>query len=642
MCGIAGYAGGHRPEILEPMCAAMAHRGPDDAGTWHDARAEVGLGHRRLSIIDLSAAGHQPMANADGSLWISYNGELYDFLEHRERLEKGGRRFRSRSDTEVLLALYEERGLDFLGALNGIFAFALWDARARRLVLARDHAGVKPLYYRVQGRALTFASELKALLAVPGTPRELHGPSLVDYLRFLWVPGGDTLLAGIHKLEPGHFAVWQDGRLELRPWFSIRYEPDESVREAEWVEAVHDTFLRTTRRQMVSDVPLGAFLSGGLDSSSIVACMRHAHPEREIRAYTVRHEGGDMAREHGVDDYPYARRVAEALGVRLVSVRLAPDAIRLLPKLVWHLDEPDADPAVLPTYLISKLAREHGTRVLLSGTGGDELFFGYRSHQAWRLYERHPWLARPPAAPLFAALEGLASGALGAQHVAVRRLARFRRGLARTGLERHLALSDWSSPQIRRALLSPALRGTQGAEEAPACLRRYAERFEGRGELNLHSHLLVQTFLAAHNFLYTDKASMAASLEARVPFMDVELMRLAARIPERWKLHGRTTKHVLKRAMGRYLPADVVHRAKLGFGAPLRQWIRRDLAPLVDSLLEPPSVERRGLLEPSAVQRVLAENASGRADHAHLIYALLNLELWMQTFLDRPAVEVTL
>jgi len=640
MCGIAGYAGTHRPELLGPMCNAMVHRGPDDAGAWSDAEAGVGFGHRRLAIIDLSPAGHQPMANSDETLWITYNGELYNFSEHRERLAQGGYRFRSHSDTEVLLALYEERGLDFLAELNGMFAFALWDVRLGRLLLARDHAGIKPLYYWRDGRRIYFASEIKALLAIPELPRRLRIPSLVDYLTFLWVPGEHTMLEGIQKLEPGHLLLWQDGKVETRRWFELNYESDRSQRAEQWVEAVHDTFMRTTRRQMVSDVPLGAFLSGGLDSSSIVACMRQSFPSRPIRTYTVRFAPGAMAREQGVDDYPYARRVASALGVELKSIEVESDVVRLLPKMTYHLDEPDADPAVFPSYLISKLAREDGTTVLLSGTGGDEVFFGYRSHQAYREYDRLGSTAGFPLARAAAGAASVSALFLGAHHVVARRLAKFGRGLGRAGLQRHLALADWSSDAVRAELLLPGLREARRAHEV-SCMERYAESFIGDGTLNLHSHLLLQTFLAAHNFLYTDKSSMAVSLEVRVPFMDVELLRLAARIPEEYKLRGHTTKWVLKEAMERHLPHDVIHRKKTGFGAPLRHWIRKDLAGVIEELLDPRCIEARGLFDPVVVRRLLADNAAGRSDHVYLIYALLTLEIWMRTFLDRPGIEVS-
>ncbi|MFB0977453.1 MAG: asparagine synthase (glutamine-hydrolyzing) [Myxococcota bacterium] len=642
MCGIAGYAGLHDPELLRPMTDAMIHRGPDDSGTWYDADAEIGFGHRRLAIIDLSPAGRQPMSNADESIFITYNGELYNYLEHRERLAKKGYPFRSNSDTEVMIAMYETMGIDFLNELNGIFAFALWDAKKRRLILGRDHAGVKPLYYRQDGRKLYFASELKALLKVPGASRELHTPSVPDYLTFLWVPGENTLLSGIKKLEPGHFAIWEDGQLETKRWFNMEYEPDESRTEAQWNEEVHDSFMNATKRQMVSDVPLGAFLSGGLDSSSIVACMRNVYPDREINTYTVRFDRGAMAQEQGVDDYPYARKVAKAIGVRLKSVMLQPEVISLLPKMVYHLDEPDADPAVFPSYLISKLAREDGTTVLLSGTGGDEVFFGYRSHQAYRLYERFAWMSRFPISSMTQAGVKMSSSLLGAQNRYARRIAKFRRGLMQSGLDRHLEVADWSSHAAREGLFNDSVFDSMDSWDSSASMRRYHDDFVGEGELNLHSHLLIQTFLAAHNFLYTDKSSMAVGLEARVPFMDVELMRLCARIPERYKLKGNVTKNVLKNAMARYLPRDLIHRKKTGFGAPLRKWIQDDLHEVIQFFLGPEQVSRRGIFNPDQVQRILKENTSGKEDHAYLIYALVNLELWMQSFLDAPGEEVTL
>jgi asparagine synthase (glutamine-hydrolysing) len=643
MCGICGYAGDHRPELLDAMASAMQHRGPDGAGAWWDEAGEVGLGHRRLSIIDLSDAGRQPMSNEDGTVWISFNGEIYNYRELREPLVAKGHRFHSQTDTEVLVHLYEERGVDMLQDLNGMFSFALWDANRRTLLLARDHVGIKPLYYWQDRHRIYFASEIKALLRVPEVPRELNVAAVPQYLTFLWVPGEETLLRGIRKLEPGHYLLWKDGRAEVRPWFSLDYDPDYSVPEAEWVEQVHDTFVRTTRRQMVSDVPLGAFLSGGLDSSSIVSCMREAFPEREITCYTVRFDANDMARDQGVDDYPYARRVADILDVRLKSVVLKPNVIRLLPKMIYHMDEPDADPAIFPSYLICKLAREDGTTVLLSGTGGDEVFFGYRSHVAYRTYERLKWLARFPGGPALSAAVSGSTALLGAQNRTARRLRKFQKGLHQSALERHLALSEWSSVPIRDEILHPdVMDACPEARTEPACMRKYYESFVGRGELNRHSHLLIQSFLAAHNFLYTDKTSMAASIEARVPFMDVELMRLAARIPERLKLNGATTKYVLKKAMERYLPSSVLYRSKTGFGAPLRQWIAEDLHHPIEVLLGRKRIEERGLFDAGVVARVLDENSRDIADHAYLIYALLSLELWQQTYLDRPAQEVVL
>ncbi len=639
MCGICGYVGAHRPELLEAMCNAMTHRGPDDSGTWCDEQAKIGLGHRRLSIIDLTETGHQPMSGADGAIQLSYNGEIYNFPDHREDLIKRGYRFRGQSDTEVLLYMYEEYGLDFLGKLNGIFALAIWDSRTGQLILARDHAGVKPLYYWKTGEKLFFASEIKSLLRIDGIGRELNEQVIPAYLTFLWVPGRETMLKSVSKLEPGHILIWKDGRVETRQWFNLDYDPDESVPEAEWIERVHDTFMRTTRRQMVSDVPLGAFLSGGLDSSSIVACMRHAFPQREITCYTMAYDPADLRREGTVDDFPYAKRVAKHLDVNLKSLILKPDVVDLLGKIVYHMDEPDADPTAILTYLVSKLAHQDGTKVLLSGTGGDEVFFGYRSHQALARYKQLRWIPRRMLAAMLSGAGAAGTLLQGAQGPIGRRMRKFKRGLMSTGLARHLAIVDWSSPQVRGRLLSGDLANLVEGDGVPACMRKYYDGFMGSGELNRHSHVLNQTFLAAHNFLYTDKCSMAESIETRVPFMDVELMQLCARIPERYKLSGNTTKHVLKKAMERYLPKDVIYRAKTGFAPPLREWIVNGLDGMIRESLGSKRLKARGLFDPDAIDDIIRTNRANRADHGYLIYALLSLEIWQQTFIDSPGVQ---
>jgi asparagine synthase (glutamine-hydrolysing) len=644
MCGIAGMAGVFDLEALRSMCDAIVHRGPNSNGVWFDETVPVALGHRRLSIIDLTSAGHQPMVSDDRQIVLSYNGEIYNFAEHRAELISAGVSFRSSSDTEVVLRLYERHGLDFLSKLNGMFALAIWDGREQQLILARDHAGIKPLYFMRVGPGLVFASEAKALLAYPGVQRRVNACALGSYLSFLWVPGDQTMFDGISKLEPGRFLLWRNGRIDIRRWFKIAYEPGPSQSSEAWADAVRETFVRVTRRQMVSDVPLGAFLSGGLDSSAIVACMRRAFPDRPITAYSARYRPGEMAEEQGVDDYPYAERVARHLDVNLRPIDIQPDVVRLLPRMVHALDEPDADPAIFPSYLIAQAARADGCTVMLSGTGGDEVFFGYRSHQALRHYEAIGDLGRLPAIGVARAAALGLGVVFGQQHRSVRRLKKFLRGLAaRPGSERHFALVDWADPDSRRSLLVPDVANATGVDhDALAILERYSAEFEGHGAINRHSYLLVNTFLAAHNFLYTDKSSMLSSVEVRVPFMDLELMRLAASIPEYLQLRGGVAKNVLKEAMTPWLPADVIHRSKTGFGVPLRRWLRTDLDELVQGLLSPSVVSARGLMDPTAVQRIIADNASGKSDHGYLIYALLVLEVWMQTFVDRPGVAVQL
>lgn len=640
MCGIAGIAGTRRPELLSEMCDAIAHRGPDDAGLWWDDASPVGLGHRRLAILDLTAAGHQPMTISGRRLHIAYNGEIYNFREQRSRLEGKGIRFTSNTDTEVILRLWEERGVDSLKLLNGMFAIAIWDADSRELFLVRDHVGIKPLYYWQHGREIYFASEIKALTRIPELTRSIAADNLEEYLTFLWVPGNRTMLRDVEKLEPGQYLKWHDGDVCKKHWFELSYEPDNSLSESDWIELVRETFKETVDRQMVSDAPLGAFLSGGLDSSSIVAFMRAAHPDRELNTYTAKFPEGDIAQEQGADDYPYAKAVAHHLGVNLKEIEMRPDAIRLLPKMVYHLDEPDADPAIFPSYLIAKLAREDGTTVLLSGTGGDEVFFGYRSHLAYRSYERIP---RSVAAVLGPALSGAAkiAGSLGGQQVtAIRRARKFLRGLqAQPGLDRHMAVVDWSEPAIRSAIILP--EHLQSSTNHPESMVACSKRFRGTGELNYHSYMLTQTFLAAHNFLYTDKSSMATSLEVRVPFTDLKMLQLGARIPMEMQLKNGETKFLLKKALEGILPNHVIYRPKTGFGAPLRRWMRHDLRETVRDALAPERVRQRGLFSPDAVTRALDANEKGTQDNAYLIYALLNLEIWMQTFIDRAGEPVS-
>lgn len=640
MCGFCGFVGDARRELIEPMTRAITHRGPDDSGTWHEPQSLVTFGHRRLSIIDLSPAGHQPMTNEDGSIWLIFNGEIYDFEDHRNDLQKRGHQLRSRTDSEVLIHLYEEYGPAFLERINGMFALAIWDMNQRQLFMARDHAGIKPLYYWHDSRRIFFGSEIKSLLRVPDIPREMDRELIQDVLTFLAVPGERTLLKGIRKLEPGSWLIWKDGQIQTRRWFSLPFEPDETVTEREWIDQVHDTFMRTTRRQMVSDVPLGAYLSGGVDSSSIVACMRKSFPNRDITCYTTHFAPEDIVRDQFEDDYPFAKTVADRLGVTLKSFVLRPDMIALLPKMVYHLDEPDTDPAVFPSYLISKLAREDGTTVLLSGTGGDEVFFGYRSHQAYGQYARLNWFPSALGHPLLSAATAVSSRMVGAQSAATRRMRKFNSAWVSDPLQRHLALVDWTSPETRASVLTQGAGGN-GQRRVPPAMQTYFDNFEGTGELNRHSHILIQSFLAAHNFLYTDKSSMAVSVEVRVPFMDLELMRLCARIPERYKLNGNITKYVLKKAMEPYIGWETLNRSKTGFGVPLRKWIAEDLQPYIRDLLSPQKIAQRGLFEPAFVTRAIRENDANTADHAYLIYSLLTLEVWMQTFIDQPAVEVT-
>jgi asparagine synthase (glutamine-hydrolysing) len=634
MCGICGVIGPLSEVEVGFMTDAMAHRGPDGRGVvMFPGDPPAGLGHRRLAIIDPTPAGAQPMSFAD-RWWITYNGELYNFRELRAELEAAGERFATDCDTEVLLRLFVLDGPAMLQRVNGIFAFAVWDDEERRLFLARDRLGVKPLYHSGNGDVFAFSSELRSLLPLIGGA-SLDEEALADYLTFLWVPDPKTAFRQVRKLPPGHYAwVDRDGMRVERYW-DLSFEP-EKRKDSEWVDLVADTVNRSVRRQMVSDVPLGAFLSGGVDSSAIVAAMSSSG--EPVRTYTIGFDREDLRHEIVPDDLVHARRVAALFGTDSTERILQPDVLDLLPRTVWHLEEPVADPAAISTYLICRAARERtpAMPVMLSGVGGDELFAGYPRYLAYRISRR---LDAVPTS-LSHALEGVVSlvahpGRPGRMRGPRRNLWKFMRGAGLPPLERYLAFSSYYTTTELQSLLAPELAAELSGYDPLAGHRAYLEAAKGLDELSQLLYLDAKTFLPCLNLTYTDKMSMAVSVEARVPLLDDELVGLASRIPSHLKLrHGRR-KYVFKKSQERVLPRDLVWRRKAGFGAPIRAWLAGDLAPLVADLLSEDTISRRGLVDPSTVRRLFEENSSGRADNSLQLYALLTLELWHQTFVDR-------
>lgn len=630
MCGIVGTSGYSSRGALQEAMARMAHRGPDDSGQFTDAKAGVSLGHVRLSIIDLSPLGHQPMASDDGTVIIVFNGEIYNYRELRKELEAAGDRFRGTSDTEVLLHLYLAEGENMLRRLNGIFAFAVWDGRKQALFVARDALGVKPLYYAEGSKGFAFASEIKALLALTPEARELDLASLHRYLSFLWCPGEGTPLRAVRKLSPGE-AMWvRAGRIERRwVWYELPIfrANGGNLSQRDSVQLTEERLRQAVHRQLVADVPVGSFLSGGLDSSAVVAMAREQVPD--LRCFTIEAKGGGDAGD--ADDLPYARRVASHLGVRLdvvqiESARMASD----LEAMVYQLDEPLADPAPLNVLYISRLARESGIKVLLSGAGGDDLFTGYRRHVALGFERAWSWLPKG----MLGALEH-ATGNLDQRRPLFRRLAKFLSGAALVGDARLANYFLWIQETQLRALYSPGFRETLGESAAMQPLLDFLVRLpESTPRLERLLALEQRFFLADHNLAYTDRMSMAAGVEVRVPFLDLDLVEHAARIPVHLKQHGRTGKWVLKKAMEPYLPADVIHRPKSGFGAPLRRWIRHELRDLVGDFLSAESLRRRGLFEPRAVQQLISRNDNGQVDAAYTIFALLCIEIWCRAYID--------
>jgi asparagine synthase (glutamine-hydrolysing) len=654
MCGIAGLIDQDPETKIGPMLRAIEHRGRDDEGVWtsapiSDDGKRVCLGHRRLSIIDTSSAGHQPMLTADKRFSVILNGEIYNYRELRDELEGKGCRFRTQTDTEVLLNAWECWGANCLDRLNGMFAFALWDERERALYLVRDRVGIKPLYYASVGTRTSssadggrdargpflFASEVKAILASGLIKPELNHQALHQFLTFLWAPDPNTLFRGIKTVPPGHLVRVADGEIEVRQWWDISFdEIEEGKSEAWWQQQVLETLDRVVRLEMVADVPLGSFLSGGVDSSSIVAMMKHHSNGRPVGTYAIGIEAEDLRYDIIPNDVEWARRVNQELVTDYHEIMLKPEVAELLPKLVYHMDEPAIDMAI-PSYLISRAARETLT-VMLSGMGGDEVFAGYPRQMAMKLagaFDPVPELLRRPLMKTIAAV--LPGGKPGRLTAPLRNAKKFARSAALDFENRYLGYETYFTDEGKARLYTDDLRQATHGLDAYAAHRSYFARAANAAPLNRLLYVDLKTFLPCLNLMTTDKTAMAANLEVRVPFLNKEMLELSARMPADLKLRGLKRKYILKKAAEKLLPPEVVWRKKAGFGAPIRSWLRGALKPMVNDLLSEETVKRRGLFQPAEVRRIIDANLSGREDFNLQVFQLLNLELWHRTFIDR-------
>jgi asparagine synthase (glutamine-hydrolysing) len=623
MCGIAGKFNfdAARPidcERLEAMASAVAHRGPDAAGYF--VGAGIGLGHRRLSIIDLST-GDQPLANEDRTVWVVFNGEIYNFAEIRTELESFGHRFRTHTDTEVIVHAYEQWGDNAVDRFRGMFAFALWDEPKRRLLLVRDRLGVKPLYYCATPSGITFGSEIKSLLVDPDVPRDWSAEALDAYLTLQYVPCPQTIYRAIGKLPPGHLLVAERGRVSTKRYWDLAFTGDgHADREEEYLEQLDALVNESVHLRLVSDVPLGAFLSGGIDSSAVVAAMAATSAGRVVTT-TV---GFD---EQAFNELEYARTVARHLGVEQHETIVRPDIADLLPKLAWHFDEPFADSSAVPTYYVSKAAREHVT-VALSGDGGDELWAGYTRHRVeqWELTARR-WLG-----PIGGTLAGRLArripigvkGARSVRHLALQPADAYARkhayGQFEAGGRDALYSSDFTS-QVRHA---DPFAGFRAAYEACS----------SRDPLDRALYVDVKTYLVDDIMTKVDRMSMAVSLEAREPLLDHKLLEFAASVPTSLKLKNGRSKYLLRRLLERRIPRSIVDRPKHGFEAPIGAWLRGPLAPMVDSLLLDGRLRDRGIFDEGAVAALWREHRSRRQDHRHRLWSLVMLELWFRQFVD--------
>jgi asparagine synthase (glutamine-hydrolysing) len=644
MCGIAGLANWGNKDVLGRMAQVQAHRGPDDAGVWERKFPDgsyIGLASRRLAILDLSSDGHMPMCNEDRSVWITYNGEIYNFGELRRELQGKGHHFASNTDTEVILHLYEQEGEQCVHRLTGMFAFAICDLRSGRpeLFLARDHFGVKPFYYVQRGNKLAFASEIKALLHVPQVRVELDLEALHQYLTFLWVPDPQTMFRGIYKLPAGHCATFRSGEFNIRQYWDLNFPPANAVyprSEADLADEIRARFRHSVDSQMISDVPVGAFLSAGLDSSAIVAMMARA-AKQPVRTYTVTFPEQYRFGENTLDDPQVAARLARSLGCENQQLVVEPDVVDLLPRLTWHMDEPTADPAIITAYLVCREARKQST-VLLAGVGGDELFAGYRKYAAHRwaqLYRRLPSGARSSMQAAVEALPSLRGTFLKGTIRLAKKMARSASLAPQESFIRNGTYLD--GPQ-KTALYAPALQ-SQLAKCNPAVRHDSCfDRVRDADFLNQMLYLDTKIFMTSLNLNYNDKMSMASSVEVRVPFVDRELAEFVAwNVPPELKLKGflrPTSKHIFRRAMKGILPAEVLRQPKAGFAAPIDYWLANDLREMVDDLLSESNVRERGLFQPEVIRRVVNQHRSGAKDWSMQIWQFLTLETWMRIFLD--------
>lgn len=624
MCGIAGIAAlGDAPkpslDQLARMCHTIIHRGPDDEGI--AIESGVGFGMRRLSIIDVRG-GHQPIYNEDRTVSTVFNGEIYNFRELRRDLERAGHVFTTQCDTEVIVHAYEQHGLKFPRYLNGMFALALHDAVRRRLVLARDHLGIKPLYYALTPRYLVWGSEIKAILASGLVERELDVDALGEFLAWEYVPGEKTLFKAIRKLEPGHMLTIELGAPTARPdqyWDIPAEDSTDMHKPLDWQDSIEAQLSASVQRQLVSDVPLGAFLSGGVDSSLVVAAMGPA---------TTFSIGFD---DPSYNELPYSTRVAKHLGVKHITEVINPEVAGLFEKLMYFMDDPIGDFSIFPTYLVSRLARKHVT-VALSGDGGDELFGGYETYVAdnrARYYDYLPALLRHGIiAPWINSLKPRAS-----KKGLVNKLKRFIEGVQQPESLGHARWRIFAGDSLRSELFTEAAfreLSTPAGQHIEQLFRRAGDR----APLNRSLYVDVKSYLSDNCLLKVDRMSMAVSLEARVPLLDKDLVELAFRAPPNLKVAGGRTKVLLKRLAARRVPAECVYRPKEGFSIPIKQWLGTQFRPIMEDLLDKRKIEREDIFKSTAIEKLKHEHLAGVANHSHVLWSLIVFQAWRKCWLE--------
>jgi asparagine synthase (glutamine-hydrolysing) len=626
MCGIAGFVE-KTPTVasresdfalVHRMCGVIRHRGPDDEGI--HVEGGVGLGMRRLSIIDLST-GHQPIHNEDESVWIVFNGEIYNYRQLRKELEASGHQFYTSSDTETIVHAYEQWGEGCFERLRGMFGIALWDRRTHTLTLARDRAGIKPLHYAEHGDRLYFGSELKSLIAAGAVEGRIDVEALDHYLSFLYTPRDRSIFKGVHKLPPGHLLRWHNGRLDVRPYWQISaHEPFTGTAD-EAAAGLRTVLDDAVRSHMISDVPLGAFLSGGVDSSAVVGLMAQAS-DRPVKTFSI---GFDDPQHNELE---YARAVATHFGTDHHEFVVRPDGLAILDQLIDHFDEPFADSSAIPTWYVSEIARRHVT-VVLSGDGGDELFGGYDRYLAHPRVERFDRLPLPGRRAIASKVWPLLPNGVQGKN--------FLRHVARDEDGRFIDSIAYFHEDEKDALYAPDFRASLRDVSAQAILGRHFARFQALPARSRMMRLDFETYLPEDVLTKVDRMSMAHSIESRVPLLDNEVIDYAATLPEHLKIHNGRRKHVLKEAIKDLVPSSLLERKKQGFGIPLGVWFRGGLTDIFTDVLGSARTRQRGYFQPGFVDRLMHEHLSGRRDHTLRLWQLLVFELWHRHYIDSPA-----
>jgi asparagine synthase (glutamine-hydrolysing) len=633
MCGICGFlrlnGGGMDAagSLINRMTDSLAHRGPDDCGTWSDER--IALGSRRLAVIDLSPAGHQPMSNENGTIHIVYNGETYNFRELKEqfRLAERGHVFRSRTDTEVIVHLYEELGLEMVKYLNGMFGIAIWDTRDHKLHLIRDLYGIKPLFYQFDDGWFRFGSEIKAILVDDRVPRKPSLQALHDFMTFDYIPGEQTAFEGIYEVPPAHWlTVDIKGQIRKERYWDLDYAVDESIDEKTAVSRARDLMDLAVQRQLIADVPVGVLLSGGMDSSTLVALMQR-HTSERIHTYSVGFEDSSF------NELPYARIVSERFGTCHREIVVTPQLVRdLLPKYLSYIDEPYADGSAIPTYYVCQLAKGEVV-VVLSGEGGDEAFAGYETYAAYQTYR---WAARTPRW----IRNGLIAPVVNALPVSDKKLSlefkmkRFLGGLDLPPAQAHLWWRIVLTEAQKLALYTPEVREQFRPESSDRHFVEVFKRSKAQDVLSRLMHIDSTVFMPDDLMIKNDRMSMAHSLEARVPMTDPELTEFMSRVPIGLKLPGGRKKHIMRKAMEGILPLAILDKKKVGLEMPYSRWFKRELNDLVMLYLGPRRIHDTGLFRPQAVQTLLDEHMAGRRDHGRAIWGLLNYMMWLELYID--------